>query len=394
MNKSIHHSEEICNRLKGKNLLDKMSEYAKGYIIAIIVSIFSIGYRGKTVDFESHSDRHRTSISRFLRNEKWDDSSLEAALKNLVITTIYGESERSGQPVLVIIDDTISSKTKPSSKAKHPIESAYFHFSHLKRQQDYGHQALGVMLSCNGKTLLYSTVMYDKSVSKIDIVKQIAEELPEPPKTAYLLCDSWYVNSKLMDAFSAKGFYTVGALKSNRIIYPGGQKKNVAEYAKLLADEHGKMLFDIVTVKGRKYYVYRYEGKLNGIENAVVLMCYPVGAFGREKAFRAFISTDTHLTTQQILDMYAERWNIEVFFRDVKTRLAFDKYQIRSAKGIKRYWLITSLAYILACLESKSFDFSEGCSVLQEKIYVERISFIFDYAAGGGDKSALLRMAV
>jgi len=30
MNKSIHHSEEICNRLKEKNLLNKMSEYAKG----------------------------------------------------------------------------------------------------------------------------------------------------------------------------------------------------------------------------------------------------------------------------------------------------------------------------------------------------------------------------
>lgn len=135
-----------------------------------------------------------------------------------VITTIYGESERSGQPVSVIRDDTISSKTNPSSKAKHPIESAYFHFSHLKRQQDYRHQALGVMLSCNGKTLLYTTIMYDKSVSKIDLVKQIAEELPEPLKTAYLLCDSWYVNSKVMDVFSAKCFHTVGALKTNRII--------------------------------------------------------------------------------------------------------------------------------------------------------------------------------
>ena len=84
-------------------------------------------------------------------------------------------------PVLAIIDDTISSKTIPSSKAKHPIESAYFHFSHLKKKQDYGHQAVAVLLSCNGITLLYSIDMYDKTVSKIGLVEQIARELPEVP---------------------------------------------------------------------------------------------------------------------------------------------------------------------------------------------------------------------
>ena len=110
-------------------------------------------------------------------------------------------------------------------------------------------------------------------------------------------------------------------------------------------------------------------------------------------ALRVFISTDSLLSTQQILDMYAERWNMEVFFRSIKNKLAFDKYQIRSANGIKRYWMITSLAYILACLESKSFDFSEGYHILQDKINIEHILFIFDYAANGGDKSALLQMA-
>ncbi|MCI5508955.1 MAG: hypothetical protein MR436_00585, partial [Eubacterium sp.] len=57
---------------------------------------------------------------------------------------------------------TISSKTKPSSRALHPIEDAYFHQSHLKGKQDYGHQAVAVMLSCNGIVLNYALVMYDK----------------------------------------------------------------------------------------------------------------------------------------------------------------------------------------------------------------------------------------
>lgn len=29
------------------------------------------------------------------------------------------------------------------------MEDAYFHQSHLEKKQDYGHEAVGVMLSCN-----------------------------------------------------------------------------------------------------------------------------------------------------------------------------------------------------------------------------------------------------
>ena len=390
MNKSIHESKEICNRLRENNLIGAISEYALGYIMSILITAFSYGYRGKTVDIARNSDRHRTSVSRFLTGDKWDDSALEEAMRKLVIDIIYEESRKSGMPILFIVDDTISSKTIPSSKASHPIEAASFHFSHLKKKQDYGHQAVSVMLSCNGITLNYAIVMYDKSVSKIDIVKQLAQSLPFAPNPSYLLCDSWYVCGKLMDVFATKGFYTVGALKSNRVLYPYGMKMNVCEFAKTLSRI---ALFHIVTVKGRKYYVYRYEGKLNNIEKAVVLICYPVSAFGHEKALRTFICTNSDLASdEEILNLYAVRWNIEVYFRDCKKKLALDKYQIRSVKGIKRFWLISSLAYLLACLSSTSYNFSEGYALLSKTILVERVSYIFDFAQNGGEKSTLLAM--
>ena len=70
--------------------------------------------------------------------------------------------------------------------------------------------------------------------------------------------------------------------------------------------------------------------------------------------------------------------------------LAVDKYQIRSANGIKHFWLIASLAYMIACFESKRYNFSEGYHLLSQTIRREQISFIFDYAQNSGDKSALL----
>ena len=46
------------------------------------------------------------------------------------------------------------------------------------------------MLSCNGITLNYAVILYDKTKSKIKIVQDIAAELPEAPVVSYFLCDA------------------------------------------------------------------------------------------------------------------------------------------------------------------------------------------------------------
>ncbi|MBR7083753.1 MAG: transposase [Oscillospiraceae bacterium] len=360
--------------------------------MTILIAVFSTGYHGKTVDFANHSDCHRTTLGYFLNHGKWDETILETAVKMSVLSIIYEEAKRSGKPVFCIVDDTISSKTVPSSKAEFPIESAEFHYSHLKGKSDYGHQAIAVLLSCNGITLLYAIKMYNKSVSKIDMMCEIAQKLPTAPTLSYLLCDRWYTCKKLMEAFIKKGFYTVGALKTNRILYPNGIRKSVRKLAEILKEKHAVSSFRSVTVKGRKYYVYQYEGNLHGIENAVVLLTFPEGKLFHMEALRAFLCTDASLSDTQILSLYVQRWEIEVFFRESKRRLAFDKYQIRSAKGIQRFWIIASLAHLLACCSSSTFHFSEGYKIIVSKIQEEQITFIFHFAQNGGSLPALLDM--
>lgn len=140
--------------------------------MSILISIFLSGYHGKTTDFAKNSSCHRTTIAHFLNSGKWDESLLSDTLKRSVIEIIYSEAARTGKPVFCIVDDTIASKTKPSSRALHPIEDAYFHQSHLKGKQDYGHQAVSVMLSCNSIVLNYAFVLYAKAFSKIDVTVQ------------------------------------------------------------------------------------------------------------------------------------------------------------------------------------------------------------------------------
>ncbi len=336
--------------------------------MSILISIFISGYHGKTTDFAKNSPCHRTTIAHFLNSGKWDDSLLSDTLKRSVIEIIYSEAARTGKPVFCIVDDTIASKPKPSSRVLHPIEDAYFHQSHLKGKQDYGHQAVAIMLSCNGIILNYAFVMYNKSISKIDIVQNIAKELPVPTVISYFLCDCWYVSEKIINTFAERGFHTIGALKTNRILYPFGIKKKLNEFAALLSVTHSD--FHLVTVKNQTYYVYRYEGKLNGVENAVVLLSYPEKAFRNPKALRAFLNTDVSLSADEILSYYVCRWPIEIFFRQCKDKLALNSYQMRSAQGIRRFWLPMSLAHFMCVAGPGEIDsFKNGyyqiCDIIQ-----------------------------
>ena len=119
--------------------------------------------------------------------------------------------------------------------------------------------------------------------------------------------------------------------------------------------------------------MYRYEGKLNGIENAVVLLSYPEKAFGKPNAQRAFLCMDVSLSTNEILDNYLCRWPFEVFFRQCKDKLALDSYQIRSAQGIRKYWLIMSFAHYMCVVGTGEVcPFETGYHKISDIIQMEK----------------------
>ncbi len=95
-------------------------------------------------------------------------------------------------------------------------------------------------------------------------------------------------------------------------------------------------------------------------------------------SLRTFICTDASLSTQEILDTYVARWPVELFFRQSKDCLAFEGYQIRSAQGIRRYWLLMSLAHFLCCTgTSKDCPFEDGYSFFRQNIQEERIEYLY-----------------
>jgi hypothetical protein len=109
-----------------------------------------------------------------------------------------------------------------------------------------------------------------------------------------------------------KGYHFIGGLKTNRIIYPQGIKTSLKDFATHIKKDD----VHLVTVNHQSYWVYRYEGALNGLANAVVLFTWHKDAFLNPKAMRCFLSTDMDLDTQTTLEYYSKRWPIEIFSSD------------------------------------------------------------------------------
>jgi hypothetical protein len=87
------------------------------------------------------------------------------------------------------------------------------------------------------------------------------EQLPDVTASAYGLCDAWYTCEKVINAYFKKGYHLIGALKTNRVIFPQGIRIQIKDFAQYIERN------DVcpVTVNNVTYLVYRYEGSLNGV---------------------------------------------------------------------------------------------------------------------------------
>ncbi|MCL2026634.1 MAG: transposase [Leptospirales bacterium] len=364
------------------------------HLQAIIVAMMLKGFSGKMIDVaEMSCHAHRTCIGRFLDSGGWNEEYLMQAVKKHVVNTIWQEARRMGKPVYIIIDDTIYEKAKPSSQVKSPIYGCGFYKSHLKNKMVYGQQFVSCMLRCEDLVLPYDIVLYEKSTdendtarSKIGIACGIIKSLPSPPYGGYVVTDSWYSCQALFESSKSKGCHFIGALKSNRLIFPRGFCKKgikIGKYVRSLKQSD----FDFVTVGGHSYHVYTYLGKINGLRKVKIIITWPKGSFGIPAAMKAFISTDIQMNPKQLISHYMKRWPVEVFFREANRYFGMKQCQLRSKKAVIRYQYILMLGYVFCGMSVSGGKIILGKQRREHKKSIEKfkITWIFEQAKKNRD---------
>ncbi len=341
----IEQSQDVINYI---NMLDlPYSEALRNHMIHMVSGIISTeGNINVSTLYSKHTcNRDRSCGSRFLGEYKWsneyvDHKRIKHSL-NIVRNTV-----EEGTVGFLIIDDSLSKKDKSTKK----IEGLDYHHSHSDGKTMWSHcivtshyKISEYSLPLNFKLYLRKQFFGTKTKrlfkNKQQLAMQLMDEFVPVTETTYLLVDAWYTSGKLMLHALSKGYHTIGRIKSNRVIYPGGIKTGVKGFSAFISKEETCP----VTAGDDTYYVYRYEGKINDLENAVILICWSKADLSDKPAF--ILSTDVSLTTSEILTYYQNRWDIEVSYRYHKNSLGFDEYQVESLTSIKRFWSMVFMTY-------------------------------------------------
>lgn len=94
----------------------------------------------------------------------------------------------------------------------------------------------------------------------------------------------------------------------------------------------------VVRLYGKKVTV-RYKDRValwyNSTRNAPLRIVVVRDPGGRRRD-EAFFSTDPELRIKTILETYAQRWSLEIAFRDAKQQLGFERSQARTRKAVER----------------------------------------------------------
>ncbi|MCX7921559.1 MAG: IS701 family transposase [Clostridia bacterium] len=341
----IEQGQDIINYLNILNLpysealLSHMSYFVSGIVATEGNKNVSAIYKKLTCN------RDRSCGSRFLGEYKWNNEYVDYKRISHSLKTVQRNVDE-GTVGFLIVDDSLSKKDKSTKK----IEGLDYHHSHSDGKAMWSHCVVTSHYKVSEYSLPQSYKLYlrkqcfGKNVkkhfkNKQQLAMQLIDEFVPATEITYLLVDAWYTSGKLMLHALRKGYHTVGRIKSNRVIYPGGIKTNVKEFATHIRKDETCP----VTAGEDTYYVYRYEGKINDLENAVILICWSKKDLSDKPAF--IVSTDVSLTTSTILEYYQNRWDIEVSYRYHKNSLGFDEYQVESLTSIKRFWSMVFMTY-------------------------------------------------
>lgn len=341
----LNQNETIINYISELNL--PYSSAIKNHMVNIVSGII-VTEGSKTISSVHNKitcNRDRSTGSRFLSSYSWNHEYVTQERIFHAISEISNTCEDSDVEFL-IIDDTLTKKNTSTKK----IEGLDFHNSHADgNKPKLSHCLVTSHYKINDYSIPLDFRQYHRKESskklskkfldKNELAMELINEFTPVTKNNYLLVDSWYTSAKILLHGLINGCHTIGRIKSNRVIYPAGIKTNVKKFSSYIRTNETSL----VTASNNKYYVYRYEGKLNDIENVVVLISWTKNDLSDNPAF--IISTDVSLDNKTIISYYEKRWDIEVSYRYHKTALGFDEFQIQSLKSIHRYWSMIFLTY-------------------------------------------------
>jgi len=310
----------------------------KSLLLSLLLTPYRATISGMTrvISFGSHRSKH---------NEFLIDCTkiLSQALRfyaMLILKLLYKE----GEIVYFIIDDSSNKK-----RGKH-IKAAFKFFDHLTKTFAFGQQIVCSIIEYRGIIIPYAVEIYcPKEQSKKNRFRKktkIAEDMlksfeSDKDQAVFVLCDSYYATSALMNHCRNNSYTFISMLKENRVVTIGRTTMKMGKYIRYNFKRHKNK--KTIALKKKKYLYYSCKAILKSGGAVKLVLTKDLS----HKTVKAIFTTNTALPVYRILQAYQKRWSIEVFFKMSKQYLGFRASQSRTLEATTSTILLSMLSYNL-----------------------------------------------
>jgi hypothetical protein len=298
-------------------------------------------------------EAQKDTYYRFLNRPKFNWRKLIALLLNRIL--VKWDHSEFNQRVL-IVDDTVLPKTG------NQMELVSYHFDHKTGRSQLGYQLLqlgyhnghfffpvdvGFHTSKNRPN--DQTADIDRRTSgwkrrqetfekKTSLLQQMLRRCEQSGISArFVMFDSWFANDSLISNILEIGYGVLCRLKATktRYCYKG-------QWSTLKQLWHDVARHQLCNVPGWniKATALNVDLPLSGTVRVVFVRW-------SKKRWHCFLCTETDLPVAEILNYYARRWAIEVYFKDCKQLLALGRGQSESFDALIAWTSIVMIRYLL-----------------------------------------------
>lgn len=375
--------KDSAKLLKGFVSKNSSSEFFTGMAMRMVLAF--ICHRGRmscsaASGVIASEPIHRSQMTRFLARSRWKKMDINSPARKRLLML----EQRKGAFVF-IIDGTLvgqagkkTQNTYSTGNRKRRSRQKGVRYNKYKNAPRSCHSfTFGLLVTASGHRIPYQIPHYTKEYCEThglthQTTAQAAAALItqlELPKGAevYVLGDTAYDAEVVQKACEEKGYFWIVPTNVSRVFK--GSKGNRAKVRDRLKDWSQLSLKTIrispskspyadyrrlsrwrmgPKMKPRIYYAYQETREVHSVGKVrlVYSTTKPTLLKATPDDVKILMTNAMHLSLTAIIDLYTLRWQIELFFKELKSRLGFDQYRFQSFSEVEG-WVTLALTTVL-----------------------------------------------
>jgi hypothetical protein len=375
---------ESAAALKGFVGRTGLSAFAQMMLLRMVLAF--VGHRGRMSCSQaavsvSSENIHRGELTRFLARPRWQKHDFNGPLRALLLAK---ESQRG--EFLFLLDATLVSQAGKKTQNTFSANNRQ-RIGRRKKHARYNRKKIvykkchsftfGLLITPSGIRLPFEIPHYTKEhcaqhglehLTTAQAAAALIRSLPLPADAKVtVLADTAYDAEVVQQACAERGYIWIVPANPERV-YAGKQGQRLklrsrlkdwtslslqtirlrastgqyAEYRRLSKWRIGPK------TKPRVYYAYQEKQEVRrvGRVQLVFSTMKPNLSAATPDDVKILMTNALHLSVRGVIELYSLRWQIELFFKELKSTLGFDQYRFQSFAAV-RAWVEVAITTVL-----------------------------------------------